>query len=166
MKFKVGDKVGLNKNIKKFKYGRASVGYDEIGTITRIDKDGFVLVDFPKTMCGWSGEKHELVLINKVKFFKDLPNNFTGTLEVKNGYIVEKEILDDVEKEYLENIIKPFRNKVDNICKFFISNSKEYIHIYLKGESGISFPTFKKNAMYKGMKQNRAYSLEELGLDE
>lgn len=166
MKFKVGDKVKLNKNIKKFKYGRGGVGYDEIGIITKIYKNGLVLVDFPKTMCGWSGEEHELVSINKTKFFKDLPNDFTGTLEVENGFIVEKEILDDVEKEYLKNVIKPFKNKADGIVKTSGYYDKEFISIVLKGEVDIIFPYFKKNTMYKGMETGREYSLEELGLDE
>lgn len=166
MKFKVGDKVKLNKNIKKFKYGQGGVGYDEIGRITRIDKDGFVLVDFPKIMCDWSGEEHELVSINKTKFFKKLPNDFTGTLEVENGFIVEKEILDDAEKEYLKNVIKPFKDKISNISKEPSILGKEFICINFKNEEFMCFPYFEKNTMYKGMKANKEYTLKELGLDE
>ena len=114
MKFKVEDKVKLNKNVKKFKYGKGIVGYDETGTIIEIDRYKDIRVDFP-SYCGWTGTEEELVLVNGKKFFKELPNDFTGTLEVEKGYIVEKEILDDVEKEYLLNIIKPFRDKVEYI---------------------------------------------------
>ena len=32
-------------------------------------------------------------LNEKEKFFKKLPNNFTGTIEVENGYIVQKKNL-------------------------------------------------------------------------
>lgn len=164
MKFKVGDKVKLNKNIEKFRFGRAGVSYDEIGTINRIDKDGFVLVDFSKTMHGWSGIENELVLCNE-KFFKKLPNDFTGTLEVENGYIVEKEILDDVEKEYLSAVIKPFKDKVEYICK---SDNwiGEYINIKIAKDSTIVLPYFDKNTMYEGMEVRKEYTLEELGLDE
>ncbi len=165
MKFKVGDKIKLNKNIKKFKYGQGGVGYDEIGTITRIDKDGFVLVDFPKTMCDWGGEEHELVSINKTKFFKKLPNNFTGTLEVENGFIVEKEILDDAEKEYLRAVIRPFRNKIVSISKEDCCNEDCFINIELENDALI-FPYFKKETMYKGMELEKQYTLKELGLDE
>lgn len=165
MKFKVGDKVKLNKNIKKFKYGQGGVGYDEIGRITRIDKDGFALVDFPK-MCDWSGEEHELVSINKTKFFKKLPNDFTGTLEVENGFIVEKEILDDAEKEYLKNVIKPFKNRISDIVKRKYDIEESYIVIHINNGSSFYFPKFKKGTMYEGMKVDKEYTLKELGLDE
>lgn len=77
-------------------------------------------------------------------------------------------ILDKVEKEYLFDVIKPFKNRVlyiekvtclDKyficiaISKYFDSSKIEYIN----------FPLF-QNEMYKGMKTNRQYTLEELGL--
>ena len=99
------------------------------------------------------------------KFFKELPNDFTGTLEVVKGYIVEKEILDDVEKEYLLNIIKPFRDKVEYICKNRFS-VEEFISITIANDSQIQLPNFEKNTMYKGMKVYKKYTLKELGLDE
>lgn len=164
MKFKVGDKVKLNKNVKDFKYGKGIVGYDELGIIIEIDRDKDIHVNFP-SYWGWIGIEEELVLVNGKKFFKKLPNDFTGTLEVEKGYIVEKEILDDVEREYLLNIIKPFKDKVENICK----NSHlfgAYIRIGIRGEADILFPYFKKNTMYKGMEVDKKYTLKELGLDE
>ena len=42
---------------------------------------------------------------------------------------IPKPILDDVEKEYLGNIIKPFRNKVIGITKYDYSTNGEYIYI-------------------------------------
>lgn len=163
MKLKVGDKVKLNKNIEEFKYGRAGVGYDEIGKIELIYKNGDIVVNFPTLSC-WNGIKHELVLCNK-KFFKKLPNEFTGILEIENGYIVEKEILDEVEKEYLSNVIKPFRNRIKYIMK--ASNcliSKEYLIISLATLEDICLPYFKEGIMYKEMVQDKRYTLEELGL--
>lgn len=166
MKFKVGDKVKLNKNVKKFKYEKGIVEYDEIGTIIGIDRYKDILVDFP-SYCGWSGTEEELVLVNGKKFFKELPNDFTGTLEVEKGYIVEKEILDDVEKEYLLNIIKPFKDKVKDIKKIMGFNQDErYISIRIKNEPSVDLPYFKKNTIYKGMEVNKEYTLKELGLDE
>ena len=76
-------------------------------------------------------------------------------------------ILDDVEKEYLSAVIKPFRNKVKNIVKISgIGKSKEqYIRIVLGELDFMNFPNFNKNTgMYKGMESDRLYSLEELGL--
>lgn len=162
MKFKVGDKVRLNKNIEKFKLGRGGVGYDEIGEIMQVYKDGDILVDFP-TLMGWRGTGRELVICNK-KFFKKLPNNFTGTLEIENGYIVEKEILDEVEKEYLSSVIKPFRDRVKYIKKRNYTSSKEYLVISFVTLETIYLPCFDKGIMYKGMEQEKRYTLEELGL--
>lgn len=166
MKFKVGDKVKLNVNVKKFKYGKGGVGYDEIGTIIEVDCHKDIRVKFP-TLSSWDGVEEELVLVSRGKFFKKLPNNFTGTLEVKNGYIVEKEILDDVEKEYLKSVIRPFRNKVKCIKKLeSLHETLEYIEIEILNDSQILFPSFEINTMYKGMEKYKKYTLKELGLDE
>ena len=162
MKLKVGDKVKLNKNIKEFTFGTGGVDYDEIGKITRFNICGDIVVDFP-TYRGWLGLEKELVLVDKKKFFKKLPNDFTGTIEVENGYILEKEILDEEEKEYLTNVIKPFRNKVEYIIKR-IFRKEEYIKIVIKNDCDMYFPSFKKGTMYKGMEEEKEYTLEELGL--
>lgn len=162
--YKVGDKVKLNKNVRKFKYGKGLIGYDEIGTIIEIDKYKDVRVKF-SSCSRWNGLEKELVLVDRQKFFKKLPDDFTGTIEVKNGYIVEKEILDEEEKEYLTNVIKPFRNKVEYIVKFGCS-PEEYISIWLPEYEKIDLPCFKKGIMYKGMEVNKRYTLKELGLDE
>ena len=83
---------------------------------------------------------------------------------------VEQPILDDIEKEYLGNIIKPFRNRIIYIAKRYVDNEGEYIVIYVKQYNDknysetIMFPFFKKRAMYKGMELNKKYTLEELGL--
>ena len=107
--------------------------------------------------------RFEIVESKNRKFFKKLPNDFTGTLEVENGYIVEKEILDDVEKEYLKNVIKPFRNRVNYISKETTCTCGHYILINLVDDY-ISLPIFKKETMYKGMKADKEYTLKELGL--
>lgn len=165
MKFKVGDKVILNKNIRDFKYGRGFVGYDELGTIKRIDEYREIRVDFP-SCDAWRGLEKELILVlsnNKKTFFKKLPNNYTGTIEVENGYIIEKEILDKEEKEYLSAVIRPFRNRVEYIQKK--DNMNEFIKIELDDEI-FYLPYFEKDTMYKGMKLNKKYTLKELDLDE
>lgn len=106
---------------------------------------------------------HELVIVDKKKFFKKLPNDFTGTIEVENGYIVEKEILDEQEREYLSSVIRPFRHKVKYIVKFDCS-PEEYISIWLPYAEEIALPCFKKGTMYKGMEKDKKYTLEELSL--
>lgn len=165
MEFKVGDKVILNKKIKDFKYGRGLVRYGEIGIIKTNDERQNIKVDFPSCY-GWNGLEKELILVssnNKKTFFKKLPNDYTGTIEVENGYIVENEILDEEEKEYLSAVIRPFKDRIE-----FISKSRmfdDYICIGLNDEA-IILPYFKKGTMYKGMELYKKYTLKELGLDE
>lgn len=81
---------------------------------------------------------------------------------------VEQPILDDIEKRYLSNIIKPFRNKVKYIRKIGSpTENYEYIRICYKDHNYtnvLNFPDFKVGTMYKGMKQDKLYTLKELGL--
>lgn len=76
----------------------------------------------------------------------------------------EPKILDEKEKEYLSAVIKPFRKKVKYIEKRIFSTGAEYIRICLTEDETVNFPNFKKGTMYKGMKVNKRYTLEELGL--
>ena len=71
-------------------------------------------------------------------------------------------ILTDEEKTYLSSVIKPFRDKVKYICKYY--NANEWISIAIKKSVNIEFPHFVKGTMYKGMKVGKKYTLEELGL--
>ena len=74
-------------------------------------------------------------------------------------------ILDDDEKEYLSNVIKPFRNRVRCICKYGTDfMSTECILITFIDGFNFIFPSFKKGTMYKGIELIRKYTLEELGL--
>ena len=90
----------------------------------------------------------------------------TGELKIIK---LTKPILDDVEKEYLSAVIKPFRKHIINIRK--IQNYRyEFIEIMIyRTDEGvscevISLPYFNKGKMYKGMEINKQYTLEELGL--
>lgn len=74
-------------------------------------------------------------------------------------------ILDDVEREYLSAVIKPFRNKVKHIVKRISTPKEQYIRLVLGDLDFMNFPNFNTNTgMYKGMEADRLYSLEELGL--
>jgi hypothetical protein len=82
---------------------------------------------------------------------------------------VEEKILDDVEKRYIKNIIRPFRNQVISVRKSSYSNKYEYIVITYHEdahttERRIYLPNFKTNTMYKGMSLEKHYTLEELGI--
>ena len=75
-----------------------------------------------------------------------------------------KPILDNIEKNYLSNIIKPFRNRIDYIAKVNLSNRREYILIKMKNYELISLPFFTAGTMYKGMENDKDYTLKDLGL--
>ena len=77
---------------------------------------------------------------------------------------IQKPILDDKEKEYLSNTIKPFRDRIDYIAKVNLANGKEYIFIKMKNYEKISLPFFKAGTMYKGMQSDKEYTLDELEL--
>ena len=77
------------------------------------------------------------------------------------------EILDSTEKKYLETIIRPFRDKVKYIAKVDRDIGRQ--HIAICHDDGlyiehINLPYFKSGTMYVGMKSNKEYTLEELGL--
>lgn len=79
-------------------------------------------------------------------------------------------ILNDAEKRYLENVIRPFKNRVKFIRKNVTTNKCAYICIdlYLYDDSGdldfFSLPYFDDEKMYTGMEKEKCYTLEELGL--
>lgn len=80
-----------------------------------------------------------------------------------------KPILDDVEREYLKAVFKPFASRIEWVKKQRCNEmweGMEYITVIMTDPAGDStcFPTFKAKTMYKGMKPNKAYTLEELGI--
>lgn len=76
-----------------------------------------------------------------------------------------KEVLDEIEKKWLGNFVRPFRSKIYDIVKYrFHDNSGEWLQIRMKDSPDIDLPYFKLNKMYKGMEINKDYTLEELGL--
>lgn len=83
-----------------------------------------------------------------------------------------EQILDEAENKYLSAVIRPFRDKVKYIEKFeYHFSSGDFEQISIRIESNLNggyektfLPTFIKGTMYKGMKQGKHYTLEELGL--
>lgn len=88
---------------------------------------------------------------------------FTATILDWMAQEYKPEILDKVEKKYLSEVIRPFRKEVIAIKKLEVPSGREYILIILK-DDGMHFPCFKKDTMYKGMKLEKRYTPEELGL--
>ena len=111
---------------------------------------------------------------NGLKYWSDISEQWFTACWLEELLIGEKKIikaeppiLDDVEKEYLSAVIKPFRDITRFISKRGY-NQTEYIAIYLKHHSGLGetfvLPTFDKGTMYKGMEEDKYYTLDELGL--
>lgn len=77
-------------------------------------------------------------------------------------------LLDDAEKEYLSEVIKPFRDKVKFIklpsydCLNLIYTCIRMYDNY--GNEIVRLPNFKIGTMYKGMELDKNYTQEELGL--
>ena len=78
-------------------------------------------------------------------------------------YECEPEILDNTEKRYLKDVIRPFRDRVKYIEKRNISRG-DYIRIMIQDTNICDLPYFEKDTMYKGMKLYRHYTLKELGI--
>ncbi len=80
---------------------------------------------------------------------------------------IEKQILDDVEKRYLECVLRPFKDDVIYVKKTLNHNYERIVYKVktFYGYNFHSFPDF-KHTMYKGMEVNKKYTLKELGLFE
>lgn len=77
----------------------------------------------------------------------------------------EEKILDDVERKYLSDVIRPFRNRVTSIEKRDdIYEEKQFIIIVVGHKENVNLPYFRKATKYKGMKADKKYTLEDLGL--
>jgi hypothetical protein len=106
-------------------------------------------------------------------FLKTSPLSKAGRIiDRYNNWLLEEHkepILDDIEKKYLSNVIKPFRNRVSSIAKvkdLTFSDVNYYIDIHIDNDDDFCFlPSFKPSTgMYKNMEANRKYTLKELGL--
>lgn len=77
----------------------------------------------------------------------------------------KEEILDETEKKYLTDVIRPFRKRIQFIQKKKeITEINPYIRIVCEDNDKLVFPYITDNSMYKGMETNKKYTLKELGL--
>ncbi len=170
MKLKVGDKVKLkNRRGKNWNYeGKMDKYTGKIVTISHI-RSTIIGVRFAieedTGSSKWAFSLDDIEYVVKQKHFKSLPNDYTGTIEVENGIIKEREILDEAEKRYLKGVIRPFKNRISHISKEDCYDGDCYISIDLDDEL-FDLPYFKKGTMYNGMEEEKKYTLKELGLDE
>ena len=122
--------------------------------------------------------RYKLTRENLEYFYDGRWYTISGTLNyLLNGEYklvkLSKPILDDIEKKYLFRFIRPFKERINYIVKLDvkdIDDEREYILIIYKELYNTSIPrlmelpSFKKGAMYKGMKLGERYTLKELGL--
>ena len=108
--------------------------------------------------------------VTNIENLKNLKDDYYGKIIkieepiYQTVYEHKEEILDEAEKRYLKAVIRPFRARMKYIMKEDINYAtKEYIRIDL-GREMINLPKFDSGSMYKGMKLNKGYTLEELGL--
>lgn len=121
--------------------------YEDFELIKSVAKDPVLRVD---------GIITDLINDNKSLFDK---------VEFRYEIKSKKPILDDIEKRYLSDVIRPFRDKVKYIKKESREfDSYEYICIILNEDNLGFLPYFEKDTMYKGMKPGKRYTLKELGL--
>lgn len=177
-KFKVGDVVIVRKDLVPGNmYGYTnfvdSMSYlkGKCVHIKRvIEYDGYRLLEDNKHL--WTDEMFEPVVKDPVLrvdgIITDLINDNKSLFDkVEFRYEIKskKPILDDVEKRYLSDVIRPFRDKVKYIKKDSSDCAgNEYICIILNEDNLGFLPDFKKDTMYKGMKPGKRYTLKELGL--
>lgn len=94
---------------------------------------------------------------------KTISVNYTSSILEWMTQEYKQKLLDKVEKKYLSEVIRPFRKEVIAIEKLETYTGEEYILILFKDDC-MHFPSFKKGRMYKGMKLEKRYTPEELGL--
>lgn len=131
------------KNIEKYKgIVLKHLSHCDIETDIR-KQGGKAAIDCPHTSCEECQEK----------FFKWLLEEY------------KEPILDEVEREYLSAVIKPFRSRVKYIAKIISYDEFEQcIEIAFYNGYCTYLPYFKANTMYKGMETDKDYILKELGL--
>ena len=86
-------------------------------------------------------------------------------------YEAPKKLLDKAEKKYLENVLRPFKDRINFIRKegknfYYPTNEyiSEYIYIDIGKDNYSTLPYFEKDQYYKGMEIEKDYTLDELGL--
>lgn len=133
------------------------------------NKDKYILNEIViKTADTFSGHKVEIfykdkIIYERIYLVETSPKKITDFFNwLEQEY--KPPILNDVEKAYLSAVIKPFRDRVKYITKYIYPAKEEYLLIVMCNGERMSFPTFKKETMYKGMQVYKEYTLEELGL--
>lgn len=128
------------------------------GDIIKFKKHGEIIVGKGKSYIGMTIQELENKYNDKILEAKR-PTQYKTTF-------IKQEILDEEEKRYLRAVIRPFKDKVEHIEKECGYGDQEFIHIHISYFDSVNLPYFEKGTMYKKMKYNKQYTIEELGLYE
>lgn len=131
------------------------------------NKDKYDLRDISYEIVSNNCKYEFVVYYNFIEIHRENFNNSDSRCGAFTKWLEEEyvpDILTDKEKAYLSAVIKPFRDRVKYITKYIYPAKEEYLLIVMCNGERMSFPTFKKETMYKGMQVYKEYTLEELGL--
>ena len=178
MKFKVGDLVRVRKDlVAGERYGNDDFTGEmkkykgKIFNIIKTTKSGIYYLEGCDWYCFTDEMLEEANPNDFIKQFLDKNKKVFKKFDVNFSVTPKPQILDEVEKRYLSAVIRPFRGRVIGIVKIG-SQIQEYQYIRIRIRSiepgpsyeNINLPYFHSGIMYKGMKVNKEYTLEELGL--
>lgn len=142
--------------VKEITYGRLM---DMIRNNTQPDK---IMADVGATYL-WDGLNYYRYGDETV--YKSLLSKYSQKYLAGMKFKYELPLLDAVEKEYIGNIVKPFRkNREIKVTKRSVAD-KEWITI--RGGStdlSVDLPLFRKGTMYEGLEVDKPYTIKELGL--
>lgn len=117
------------------------------------------------------GSNHFVLLKYYTEDLKDIDGEEENDIvkverPVKYETVFEREeVLDETEKKYLAEVIRPFRKRIQFIQKKKeITEINPYIRIVCEDNDKLVFPYITNKTMYKGMEVNKKYTLKELGL--
>ena len=93
---------------------------------------------------------------------KDLYSDKFLDIEIE---VDDESLLTKEEKEYLEAVIRPFKDKIEYITKVMGQITlKEFIYIQLATDETIDLPYFERNKYYKKLELCKHYTLKDLEL--
>ena len=113
---------------------------------------------------GWEEDEYIYMKEGKVCYGRDNMRKYTNDQWV---LVPDLPLLNKKEREYLRTILRPFKGRKIRITKMNNnddSSNEECIYIEFGNISDLCFPDFKAGTMYKGLKANKEYTPEELGL--
>lgn len=157
----------LREAIKALKAGKKIRLNQKNSTPFCLNEEGLFKFD------GFKIEEGILIKLGYIDSLCSCISDFENIMNRKGFILVEEPILDDKEKNYLGNIIKPFKEKYTamTITKIAARFHTAYIWIALieKGKKDacyeeIALPSFDRDKMYKGMEFDKEYTLKELDL--